>query len=87
MKKALTAAFESDDYASRREDTLKGFEDTKQELMKELNQKAQEAGFVIQKSQIGMVIIPVINGQLINEDQFSILQRGPVQHSTSEYQR
>ena len=73
MKKALTSAFESDDYASRREDTLKGFEDTKQELMKELNQKAQEAGFVIQKSQIGMVIIPVINGQLINEDQFSIL--------------
>ncbi len=73
MKKALTAAFESDDYASSREDTLKGFEDTKQELMKELNQKAQDAGFVIQKSQIGMVIIPVINGQIINEDQFSIL--------------
>jgi len=73
MKKSLTSAFESDDYASRREDTLEGFEDTKQELMKELNQKAQEAGFVIQKSQIGMVIVPVINGQLINEDQFSIL--------------
>ena len=73
MKKALKASFESDDYASRREDTLKRFEETKQELMKELNQKAQDAGFVIQRSQIGMVIIPVINGQLINEEQFSIL--------------
>ncbi len=73
MKKALKASFESDDYASRREDTVKGFEDTKQELMGELNQKAQDAGFVIQRSQIGMVIIPVINGQLINEEQFSIL--------------
>ena len=73
MKKALKASFESDDYASRREETLKGFEETKQELMKELNQKAQDAGFVIQRSKIGMVIIPVINGQLINEEQFSIL--------------
>ena len=27
MKKSLTSAFESDDYASRREDTLKGFEE------------------------------------------------------------
>jgi predicted ATP-dependent protease len=73
MKKALSAAFESDDYASRREETVKGFEERKQELMGELNKKAQEAGFVIQRSQIGMVIIPVINGQLINEQQFGIL--------------
>ena len=73
MKKALSAAFESDDYASRREETVKGFEERKQELMGELNKKAQDAGFVIQRSQIGMVITPVINGQLINEQQFSIL--------------
>ena len=73
VKKALTGAFESDDYATRREETMGSFEEKKQELMKELNQKAQEAGFVLQRSQIGMVIVPVINGQLINEQQFSIL--------------
>ncbi|MCW4050170.1 MAG: AAA family ATPase [Candidatus Bathyarchaeota archaeon] len=73
MRKMLVSAFESDDYATRREETLKQFEDKKAELMKELNQKAMEAGFVLQKSQIGMLIIPVINGQLINEQQFSIL--------------
>ena len=73
MKKALTTAFESDDYANRREETLKQYEDKKQELMKELNKKAQDAGFVLQRSQIGMLIVPVINGQIINEQQFSIL--------------
>jgi lon-related putative ATP-dependent protease len=73
MKKALIAAFESDDYANRREDTLKQFEEKKQELLNELNQKAQKAGFVLQRSQIGMLIVPVINGQVINEQQFSIL--------------
>lgn len=73
MKKALTGAFESDDYATRREETMGSFEEKKQELMRELNKKAQEAGFVLQRSQIGMVIVPIINGQLINEEQFSIL--------------
>ena len=73
MKKAIIAAFESEDYATRREDTLGQYEEKKQELMRELNQKAQEAGFVLQRSQIGMVIVPVINGQIINEQQFGIL--------------
>ena len=73
MKKALMTAFESDDYANRREETLKQYEDKKQELMRDLNKKAQDAGFALQRSQIGMLIVPVINGQLINEQQFSIL--------------
>ncbi len=72
-KKVLVAAFESEDYANRREDSLKQYEEKKQELMRQLNKKAQEAGFVLQRSQIGMLIVPVINGQIINEQQFSIL--------------
>jgi lon-related putative ATP-dependent protease len=73
MRKALVAAFESDDYSTRREETVKQYEEKKQELMRELNQKAQAAGFVLQRSQIGMLIVPVIDGQIINEQQFSIL--------------
>ena len=73
MKKAIIAAFESEDYATRREDTLGQYEEKKQELIRELNKKAQEAGFVLQRSQIGMVIVPVINGQIIKEEQFNIL--------------
>ncbi len=73
VRKALMTAFESDDYANRREETMKQYEDKKQELMRDLNKKAQEAGFALQRSQIGMLIVPVINGQLINEQQFSIL--------------
>ncbi|MBE0634093.1 AAA family ATPase, partial [Candidatus Bathyarchaeota archaeon] len=72
-KKVLVAAFESEDYANRREDSLKQYEEKKQELMRQLNKKAQEAGFVLQRSQIGMLIVPVINGQIINEQQFNIL--------------
>jgi len=73
MKKALSTAFESEDYATKRDETLKQYDTKKQELMRDLNKKAQQAGFVLQRSQIGMLIVPVINGQVINEQQFSIL--------------
>jgi len=73
MKRAIVAAFESEDYANRREETLKEYEEKKQELLRELNDKAQKAGFALQRTQIGMLIIPVINGQMINEQQFSML--------------
>jgi len=73
MQKALQNAFESEDYAARREETLQKYEDKKQELWSELNKKAQDAGFVIQRSQIGVMIVPVINGQMINDQQFSVL--------------
>jgi lon-related putative ATP-dependent protease len=89
MKKSLIAAFESDDYANRRDEKLKQFEEHKQELLTELNQKAQKAGFVLQRSQIGMLIVPVINGQIINEEQFSLLPqsvREEIQYRRKELQ-
>jgi lon-related putative ATP-dependent protease len=73
MQKALQNAFESEDYATRREEILQKYEDKKQKLWSELNKKAQDAGFVIQRSQIGIMIVPVINGQLINDQQFNVL--------------
>ncbi|MBD3207312.1 AAA family ATPase [Candidatus Bathyarchaeota archaeon] len=73
MKKSLDTAFESEDYTARREETLQQYEEKKQELWSELNKKARDADFVLQRSQIGILIVPVINGQMINEQQFSIL--------------
>ena len=73
MKRALATAFESEDYATRREEVTKQFDDTKQELLKALNKKASDAGFVLQRTEIGLLIVPVINGQAINEQQLGIL--------------
>ena len=73
MKKALTKAFESEDYSQRRVSTLKGFEDEKNKLWQQMNEKASEYGFVIQRSPIGIAMVPVINGQPIGEEQFGLL--------------
>jgi len=73
VKKELQKAFESEDYAQKRGSTVKKYDDEKTELWQEINQKANEAGFFLQRSPIGIAIIPVINGQPIADEQFTAL--------------
>ncbi len=73
VKKELQKAFESEDYVQKRASTVKKFEDEKTELWQEINQKANEAGFLLQRSPIGIAIIPVINGKPISDEQFTAL--------------
>ena len=73
VKKELQKAFESEDYAQKRTSTVKKFDDEKATLWQEINQKANQAGFILQRSPIGMAIIPVINGQPIADEQFTSL--------------
>lgn len=73
VKKELQKAFESEDYAQKRTSNVKKFEEEKAKLWQEINHKANEAGFVLQRSPIGIAIIPVINGQPIPDEQFTAL--------------
>ena len=73
VKKELQKAFESEDYAQKRTSTVKKFDEDKAKLWQEINKKANEAGFVLQRSPVGIAIIPVINGQPIADEQFTAL--------------
>ena len=69
VKNALPKAFESEDYIARREATLKGLEDQRKQLIEELNVKAQREGFVIQTTPVGILLIPVLNGKPLSEEE------------------
>ncbi|MCE5338512.1 MAG: AAA family ATPase [Methanomicrobiaceae archaeon] len=69
-RRALPRAFESEEYAKRRDETLQSLQGARTDLIARINQRAQEAGFVIQMSPIGLLTIPVINGQPVPEEQF-----------------
>jgi lon-related putative ATP-dependent protease len=69
-RQALPRAFQSEEYAKRRDETLQSLQGNRTELIARINQKAQEAGFVIQMSPIGLLTIPVINGQPVPEEEF-----------------
>ena len=73
VKNALPKAFESDDYAARREATIRGLESKRKQLIDELNTKAQREGFVIQTTPIGLLLIPVLDGKPLSEEEMLAL--------------
>jgi lon-related putative ATP-dependent protease len=73
MKRALSLAFESDEYSRRRGETLKVIEAERDEVTKQVNTLAGNAGFLLQRSPIGLMLIPIQDGRPINEQEFAQL--------------
>jgi lon-related putative ATP-dependent protease len=69
IRTALPKAFESDDYAARKEATIRGLERQRKELIDKLNAKTQQEGFIIQSTPIGLLLIPVVNGKPLKEEE------------------
>ncbi len=70
IKEVLREAFSSEEYQKKRGATLNSIEEEQNALLKELNKRAQEEGFVLQRSRIGLVLIPLIKGKPINDQEF-----------------
>jgi lon-related putative ATP-dependent protease len=73
IRTALPKAFESDDYAARREATIRELEKQRKALIDKLNAKAQQEGFIIQSTPIGLLLIPVVNGKPLKEEEMMSL--------------
>jgi len=73
MPKALKRAFESEEYSEKREDTLKGIENERDQLTKQTNQMAQQEGFILQRSPIGLLLVPIVKGRPISDQEFAQL--------------
>jgi lon-related putative ATP-dependent protease len=73
VRKGLPGAFESEDYAKKRETAVSALDEQKAGLVTRMNTTAQKQGFVIQMSPAGLLIIPVVNGQPVPEEQFMSL--------------
>ncbi len=73
VKNTLPKAFESEDYAARRETTIRELENKRKQLIEELSVKAQREGFVIQSTPIGLLLIPVLDGKPLSEEEMLAL--------------
>jgi lon-related putative ATP-dependent protease len=69
VRTALPKAFESEDYAAKRERTINEVESQRKELINQLNAEAQRQGFIIQSTPIGLLIVPVLKGKPISEQE------------------
>jgi lon-related putative ATP-dependent protease len=72
-RRALPKAFESEDYVTKRQDALGNIERERTEIVSQINESAEKQGFVIQMGPTGLVVIPVINGRPLSEEEFNAL--------------
>ncbi len=72
-RRVLPKAFESEDYAAKRESTISSVEEERHELFAQLNRRAQEEGFVLQSTPIGLLLVPVMDGKPLGDREFMTL--------------
>ncbi|MHA1959870.1 MAG: Lon protease family protein [Candidatus Thorarchaeota archaeon] len=72
-KKVLPDAFESEEYISRRQALVKAVESERDKLLAEVNEKAKKKGFVLKPSQSGLLVVPVVEGQPISDQEMAAL--------------
>ncbi|MDW5564184.1 MAG: ATP-binding protein [Methanomassiliicoccus sp.] len=71
---ALREAFESADYAKRREATMASINQERNEIVAKINEMAQQAGFLVQPSPIGLSLTPVTKeGHPLTDQEFAQL--------------
>lgn len=73
VKNALPKAFESEDYVARREATLRELEKERKRLIDGLNAKALSEGFVIRSTPIGVLLVPVLDGKPLSDEEMLAL--------------
>ncbi len=74
-RREIPRVFESDEYAAKREETVQGFQGQRQELTSQMGNRAQEEGFLLQMSPMGLLMIPVMEGKPLSEEEFRALSQ------------
>ena len=74
LQAKIPEVFDSDDYRTKEAEVHQAFERKRRELIDALSAKAREDGFILQFSQVGMVIIPASEeGQAMSQEELSAL--------------
>jgi lon-related putative ATP-dependent protease len=72
-RRELPKVFESEDYVTKRDETVKKIEEERKALFTQLSKRVQEEGFVLQRTTVGVFLIPVVEGRVLNEQEFMAL--------------
>ncbi len=58
LKSAIPKAFESEDYEQRRQDLLKEYKTKRDRILQDVEEKAEEEGFVLKQTATGAILVP-----------------------------
>lgn len=74
-RKSIMKAFESEEYANRRNNTAKKFQEQREELFSRISEEARKNDLLIQATPMGLLAIPIIENRPMNEDEFRALDK------------
>ena len=69
----IRQSFESEEYAAKRQETVRSFQRQRDEIFQKLNERAREQGFSLQASPMGLLTIPIKDGKPLGDDEFQAL--------------
>jgi lon-related putative ATP-dependent protease len=73
LKEDLAKAFSSEEYIAERKKVIEKIQTEQQKLFSELEEEARKRGFLIQTSPTGPILIPVVNGKPISQEDYLAL--------------
>lgn len=73
MKKDIKKTFNADDFEKEKALIRQEFEDKRSELLDKLNEKSMNYGFQVKAAQNGIYMMPVVDGKVIEEEDFDKL--------------
>ena len=73
VKKDIKKTFNADDFEKEKALIKKEFEEKREEVLANLNKDAQKYGFQVKSAQNGIYMMPVIDGKVIQEEEFDKL--------------
>jgi lon-related putative ATP-dependent protease len=73
LRSAIPAAFESDDYRTRRQAIEEAAKQRQEEAFGKLQEAAEARQIALMRTPVGMALAPVRNGEVLNPDQFKQL--------------
>jgi lon-related putative ATP-dependent protease len=72
-KRELRKAFESEEYAAKHKETANSFEKQAHQIIAAITAKAQEQGFFLQQTPLGILPVPLKDGQPLRQEEFEAL--------------
>ncbi|MGM0365480.1 MAG: AAA family ATPase [Actinomycetota bacterium] len=75
VRNLLPRAFTSKDYVQKRENLTKSSEEKKNQMISELKEKSKNEGFVLKQTAFGLFMLPVVDGKILNEEEFMSLEK------------
>jgi lon-related putative ATP-dependent protease len=72
---AIPQVFSGEDYAAKREEIAKRVNAKRQDIITRMSESAEESGFLLQLTAVGLTLVPLLKGRPMKPDEFTALAK------------